>query len=89
MNAKTEIRFTGEFGLKVYKLTILYYNSVVMNEKVADDDNSRLIKYQIYLDKNLQARFIKYQKNNYTEGSRMNTATIRKAIDEFLEKRGY
>jgi len=60
-----------------------------MNRKVASDKKSHLIKYQIYLDAELQERFSKYLEENFTKRDTVYTATFRKAIDEFLVKRGY
>ena len=48
-----------------------------------------LIKYQIYLGVPLQRRLTKYLEKNFTSEDKVYTATFRKALEEFLEKRGY
>ena len=72
-----------------YFLTSLYYNSRTMNRKTSTPGKTQLVKYQIYLSSDLQERLAKYLEESFTKRDTVYTATFRKAIDEFLEKRGY
>lgn len=70
-------------------LASLCYNSSRMNSKGATDKKISLTKYQIYLGIKLQQRLAGYFNDQYTKGDKVYSATFRKAIEEFLEKRGY
>lgn len=61
----------------------------MVNNKVATKGKIALIKYQIYLGVLLQRRLTKYLKEQFTREDKVYSATFRKALEEFLEKRGY
>lgn len=61
----------------------------IMNSKTVVKSKAALIKYQIYLNDELQKRLSSYLENTYGKGEKVFTATFRKAISEFLDKRGY
>ena len=60
-----------------------------MNNKVAVKGSEVLIKYQIYLGLLLQRRLANYLKEHFTKEDKVYSATFRKALEEFLEKRGF
>ena len=61
----------------------------MVNSKIVTKGKIALIKYQIYLGTSLQRRMTKYLKDNFTSEDKVYSATFRKALEEFLEKRGY
>ena len=61
----------------------------MVNSKTATRGKLALIKYQIYLGIILQRRLTKYLRDHFTSEDKVYSATFRKALEEFLEKRGY
>jgi len=61
----------------------------MINSKTAVEEKPTLTKYQIYLGLPLQNRLAKYLKDQFTSEDKVYSATFRKALEEFLEKRGY
>ena len=59
-----------------------------MNNKVINRRTARH-KIQMYLPVNVQAALNKYIAEEYSPEARVVTATIIKALSEFLEKAGY
>jgi len=59
-----------------------------MNSKAANK-GIKMTKYQVYLTKGLQDGLCRYIKDQFTSEDRVTTAIIRRAIAEFLSKRGY
>lgn len=47
------------------------------------------VKFQIYLGPELQLRFLKYLKENYSDNDRVYSIIFRKALAEFLDKGGH
>lgn len=60
-----------------------------MVSKVKLEEQIRLTKYQIFLGRKLQLRFKKFLEENFTGEGTVYSAVFRKAMEEFLEKRGY
>lgn len=46
-------------------------------------------KLQVYLPANIKVALDKYIKDQFSSDSRVMSAVVRKAVTEFLEKRGY
>lgn len=64
-------------------------SKTVMNIHLVIVPNRTDARYQVFLGDSLQARFNKYLDNSYTEDDKVYSATFRKALEEFLVKRGY
>ena len=45
--------------------------------------------YHISLDEGLNHRFIKYMRVEFRKNSRVVTAIVKKALDDYLAKKGY
>lgn len=76
------------YGRTFYKLSKTNYNRPIMNSKAANKE-VRLTKYQVYLTKGLQDSLCRYISDQFSPEDRVITAIIRRAIAEFLSKRGY
>ena len=59
-----------------------------MNSKVVEE-GTKLVKYQVYLTKDLQDAFLRYISEQFLPEDRVVTAVIRRAIAQFLKKEGY
>lgn len=59
-----------------------------MDRKVVEK-KPKLVKYQVYLGKDLQEALQRYIQDEYPPNTSVITAVFRKAIADFLEKEGY